>query len=79
VLPDGVAAMGYDAARILIEALKTAKDLSSIEIRNTLALTKNHDGVTGKITFNEDRDPVKPIVVLKINGRKAQFVKRIEP
>lgn len=78
-LPDGVAAMGYDAAKILLAAIDRTEKVTPKNIRDSLAKTKDHAGVTGNISFSKDRDPVKPIVVLKIVGHQAKFVRRIEP
>jgi len=65
-VPDGLAAMGYDAAIVLIDAMKRAPSLSTKDIRDALAATKDFQAVTGKITINEKRDAVKSAVVLKV-------------
>jgi branched-chain amino acid transport system substrate-binding protein len=77
--PDGLAAMGYDAAAILANALGRATDLSGPSIRDALASTKDFQGVTGVITINPERNAVKPAVVLKIDQGKYQFVTRVNP
>jgi branched-chain amino acid transport system substrate-binding protein len=64
--PDALAATAYDAARIMFDAVKRSKSLSGPDIRDALAATKEFPGVTGTVTFNENRDAVKPIVMIEI-------------
>jgi branched-chain amino acid transport system substrate-binding protein len=66
VVPDGLAAMGYDAAMVLADAMKRAKSLSTADIRDALAATKAYPGVTGNITIDQNRNAVKSAVVLKV-------------
>ena len=65
-LPDALAATAYDAAHIMFDAIKRANSLDGKAIRDALAATKDFPGVTGKVTFNENRDAVKPIVMIEI-------------
>lgn len=79
-LPDGLAAQAYDAAGLLADAMQRAADLSGPAIRDALAATKNFQGITGSITMDANRNPLKPITVLKIGkGGKYEFASRIEP
>ena len=64
--PDALAATAYDAARIMFDAIKRSKSLSGPDIRDALAATKDFPGVTGTVTFNQNRDAVKPIVMIEI-------------
>jgi len=80
VVPDGLAAMGYDAAMVLIDAMKRApKTLTSAEIRAALAGTKNYQGVTGNITINDQRNAVKSAVVLKVSGGQFKYETTVKP
>lgn len=65
-VPDALAATAYDAAHIMFDAIKRANSLDGTAIRNALAATKGFPGVTGDVTFNENRDAVKPIVMIEI-------------
>jgi branched-chain amino acid transport system substrate-binding protein len=78
-VPDGLAAMGYDAAKVLIEAIKRAPEYTAKMIRDEIAKTKDFAGVTGKITLNEKRDAVKSAVVVQVNGATNKFVTTINP
>ena len=64
--PDALAATAYDAANIMFDAIKRSKSLSGPDIRDALAATNAFPGVTGTVTFNEQRDAVKPIVMIEI-------------
>ncbi len=78
--PDSLAALAFDAAGMLADAMNRAKDLSGPSIRDALAATKNFPGVTGTISLDANRNPIKPAVVLKIGkGGKYEFVTRIQP
>jgi branched-chain amino acid transport system substrate-binding protein len=78
-VPDSVAALAYDAARVAIEAMKRAPDLSGPALREEIAKTKNFPGVAGTITIDEHRDAVKQAVVLRVSNGKTEFVTTVEP
>lgn len=77
--PDAQAASGYDAARILLEAIAKANSTNGQAIRDALAQTKNFKGVTGVISINENRDAIKSAVVLQVKDKEFKFVDSIEP
>jgi branched-chain amino acid transport system substrate-binding protein len=64
--PDALAATAYDAANIMFDAIKRSKSLSGPDIRDALQATNAFPGVTGTVTFNQNRDAVKPIVMIEI-------------
>jgi branched-chain amino acid transport system substrate-binding protein len=78
-VPDGLAAMGYDAAQVLIDGLKRAKELTPSALRDALAATKDFAAVTGNITINEQRNAVKSAVVVKVAGTANKYVTTINP
>jgi branched-chain amino acid transport system substrate-binding protein len=77
--PDSLAALGYDAARVAAAAVSRAKSVKGDDIRRELQATKDFPGVTGNITINEERNAVKPAVVLKIEGQVAHYQTSIAP
>ena len=77
--PDAMAALGYDAAGVLADALKRAKSTDGEALRAAIAATKNYPGVTGSISVGPDRNAVKPIVILKIVDGKPGFFQRLNP
>ena len=78
-VPDSLAALGYDAAKVAIDAMKRAPDLSGPAIRDAIAQTKEYPGVAGVITLDEKRNPVKPAVVLKVEGGKFHYQTTVAP
>jgi branched-chain amino acid transport system substrate-binding protein len=78
-VPDALAALGYDAARVAIEALKRAKDLSGPAVRDAIAQTKDFPGVAGNITLDDKRNAVKSAVVLKVGDGKTEYVTTVNP
>lgn len=77
--PDANSALGYDALRIFAEAAKRAGTLDRTAIRDQIAQTKSYQGVSGVITMGPDRDPIKPVAMIKIEGGKTAFAGWIQP
>ena len=77
--PDSIAALSYDAARVLFDAMRRAGSTEGKRLRDALAETKDFAGVTGKITMDENRNPVKSAVVLKIENGRFRFAASIAP
>jgi branched-chain amino acid transport system substrate-binding protein len=71
--PDALAALGYDAARVLADAIKRAGTTDGDKLRQAIGQTKDFSGVTGTITLGGDRNPVgKKLVILEVkNGQLA--------
>ena len=78
-VPDALAALGYDAARILADAMRRAGSTAGEKVRDALAATKDFPGVTGKITLNADRNPIKPAVMLRIENGRFVYVETLNP
>ncbi len=78
-VPDGLAALGYDAAKIVAEAIERAAELKPSMIRDEIAKTKDFVGVTGKISMNAERNAVKSAVVVQVDGEKRKYVTTINP
>lgn len=77
--PGAYAAQAYAAAQILFDAIKRAGKIDGPAIRDALAATRNLTTVGGVISFDQNRNPTKPAVVLEIKGGKQTFVTRISP
>jgi branched-chain amino acid transport system substrate-binding protein len=77
--PDALAALGYDAAKVLADAFKRAGTTDGPKVRDAIAATKGFVGVTGSITIDDKRNAVKPAVVLKVVDGKFQYVETIAP
>jgi branched-chain amino acid transport system substrate-binding protein len=77
--PEANAALGYDALHILADAIKRAGSVDRAKIRDQIAVTKNYGGVSGTITMGPDRDPIKPVAMIKIDGGTTHFVTWVQP
>ncbi|NOY46376.1 MAG: ABC transporter substrate-binding protein [Deltaproteobacteria bacterium] len=77
--PDDVAALTWDATRIVLQAIQDTGGLTGDldkdrkAIRDAMASIKEFDGITGKMRFDEQGDPIKCAVVVKINDQ-GEFV-----
>jgi branched-chain amino acid transport system substrate-binding protein len=78
-VPDALAALGYDAANVAIDAISRAKDLTGASIRDAIEQTKGFPGVAGMITLDADHNPVKSAVVIGIKANKAHYVATVNP
>jgi branched-chain amino acid transport system substrate-binding protein len=77
--PTGLGALGYDAAAVIVEAMKHAPNLTGDAIRAELTKVKDFDGVSGKITIDGQRNAQKSAVVLKIVGGKFKYETTVAP
>jgi branched-chain amino acid transport system substrate-binding protein len=85
-VPDDVAALTWDAMRIIQAAIEGAGELTGdIEkdrkaVRDALATIKNFDGITGGMTFTQDGDPIKCAVIVRISDAgEFEFFKSVCP
>jgi branched-chain amino acid transport system substrate-binding protein len=77
--PDSIAALSYDAVRLLADAIRRAGSTEGKRVRDALADTRDFEGVTGRITMDADRNPIKPAVILKVEGGRFRFVTSVAP
>ncbi len=77
--PDGLAALGYDAAHVLFVAMEKSPSLGGKDLAATIAATKDFPGVTGKITLDANRDAQKQAVVVQMKGGKPRYVATVVP
>lgn len=78
-LPTSLAAQGYDAAMMLFDAMRRARSAEPAAIRDALAATTEFAGVTGTIAMDENRNPVKPAIVLRVDHGHDVFEAIIDP
>lgn len=71
--PSSLAAMGYDAAKLLADAIGRAKAPTPDAIRQAIQETKNFQGATGTISIDKDRNADKAVVVVKIKDKKYTY------
>jgi len=77
--PDAMAALGYDSAKILFEAIKRANSVEGPALRDAIAATKDYAGITGSITLDAQRNATKPAVILTIKDGKVVYTETITP
>jgi len=78
-VPDAMAALGYDSALVLFDAIKRAGTTEGPKVREALAATKDFEGATGKTTLNAQRDADKAAVILQVKDGKFSYVETIAP
>lgn len=77
--PDGLAALGYDAAMLLFDAMKRSPSLGGTDLAAAIAATKDYPGVTGAITIDPHRDARKQAVVVQMKGGAPTYVTTVAP
>lgn len=77
--PDGLAALGYDSARVLADAMKRASSLAGKDLAKAIAATKDFVGVTGTISIDSRGDAEKSAVVVQIKNGVPVYVDTVAP
>jgi branched-chain amino acid transport system substrate-binding protein len=77
--PEANASLGYDALHIFAAAVRRAGSLDSKAIRDQIAATKDYQGVSGTITMGSDRNPIKPVAMIKIENGRMNFAGWVKP
>lgn len=79
MMPDAMSFLAYDAGMILFDAIKRAGTTDPEKVKNELAKTKDYSGVTGKISINDQRNAIKPAVILEIKGGEFKYKETVQP
>lgn len=77
--PDSFAALGYDAANALMNAINAAGGLDKAKIKDALNGLKDFEGITGTISLDENRNPIKSVTFVEVKEGKQQFLTRFLP
>lgn len=75
--PPPLAALTYDAVRLAADALRRAGTAEPAALRKALASTKNFPGVTGTISLDENRNPTKPGIVIRLEEGKFTYLETV--
>lgn len=78
-VPDAMAILGYDAMKLMADAIQRAGSTDGTKIRDALAATQNFPGAGGSITIDAHRNASKPIVIVKIENGQFKYVTSIKP
>ena len=77
--PDVFAAMAYDSALLVAEAIKAAGGPDTAKMAEAMAKVHELPGVSGKYTFNAQHDPVKSAVIIEYKEGKQMFKTKVDP
>src|SRR5688500_4174961 len=78
--PDSLAALAYDTARVLADAIKRAGKTDGPTLRDAIASTKDFPGVTGTINLGADRNPQgKKLVVVEVKNGQLVLKASVDP
>ena len=69
--PDAFNALGYDAAKLICDAIERAGAADPEAIKDALAATSDFKAVTGTLSIDENHDAQKALVVIKLDGGVA--------
>ena len=77
--PDGIAASGYDAMRLLAQAIETAGSLNFVAVRAAFAAVSGYKGATTISHYDENRHPVKSLAIQTYRNGEVELYKVVEP
>ena len=77
--PAANAALGYDALWMLANSIRNAGSTDGDAIRKQLATIRDYQGVSGVITMGPERDPIKPVAMIRIQNKKTEFAGWVTP
>ncbi len=77
-VPDALATLAYDAAKILIQSIQEAGKDDPTAVKDKMEKIK-YNGVSGEITFDKNHNPIKKAAIIKIEGGKPTFYKFVAP
>ena len=77
--PDAFAALGYDSVQIMVQGLKDAGEADPVKLTEALAKIKDFNGITGKMSIDDQHNPVKAGVILEFKDGQQVMKTRIQP
>ncbi len=77
--PDAMAALGYDSAMVLADAIRRAGTTEGAKLRDAIAATSGYQGVTGKTTLDAARNATKPAVVITVRDGQFKYLETVNP
>lgn len=78
-VPEAVAALGYDAMRLIAAAMQQCGTTEGPALRDAIAATQNFPGVTGRTTIDEKRNSAKAAVMLAVKQGRTRFFEAVTP
>ena len=77
--PDVFAALSYDSALLIAEAIKNAGSAEPAKINEAMAKISGFNGVSGSVTFDAQHNPVKSAVILEYKDGAQTLITKINP
>lgn len=78
--PDTFAALGYDAANLLIKGIENAGGTDPEKLRSALENMKGFQGISGELNVDPaTHNPVKSAAILQFKGGKSVFMTKVNP
>lgn len=77
--PDVFAALSYDSALLVAEAIKNAGSTEPAKISEAMAKINGFSGVSGSVTFDDKHNPVKSAVILEYKDGAQSLKTKIKP
>jgi len=77
--PAAVAALGFDAYLVILDAIKRANSVDPVKIRDEIAKTTNFEGAAGSITINAERNAEKDAVIKTVKDGKFHYLTTVKP
>ena len=77
--PDVFAALSYDSALLVAEAIKNADSTEPAKISEAMAKINGFSGVSGSVTFDDKHNPVKSAVILEYKDGAQSLKTKINP
>ena len=79
VEPDALATLGYDAANLLLTAMEEAGTVTDPYLVAEAMMSQPFEGITGRITFDEQHNPLKAVPIVQIRAGEVVYVQRVTP
>lgn len=77
-VPDALAALAYDAANVLLQAINDAGTTDAAKVKETLEKI-SYKGVSGNITFDAKHNPIKSAALLAVKPEGVKFETIVNP
>jgi branched-chain amino acid transport system substrate-binding protein len=78
-VPDALAALAYDATNLLLQAISESGSTTDTDKVKTALEKISFNGVSGKITFDAQHNPVKSAPILAVKGGKIVVETVVNP
>ncbi len=76
---DAFAALGGECYFLLAQAMEQAGGTEGSQVAQALAATKDFPGITGALSMGPDHNPVKGVVIIKVENGKFVYQTTMQP